>query len=70
MFSYLKDFFGLFQKSLKRVLFLLYKYFIYTFKLPIYVDMDSMWGPVNSNEDLFQVKCMNLPYVRVCDKKL
>jgi hypothetical protein len=40
------------------------------FKLPIYIDMDSMWRYVNSDEDLEQVQCMCLPYVRMCDKKL
>lgn len=30
-------------------------YFIYKFKLPTYIDMDSMSGHVNSDDDLFQV---------------
>jgi hypothetical protein len=51
-------FFGHFKKVSREfkyeVLFFPYNYFIYTFKLPTYIDMDSMWGHVNSDEDLFQ----------------
>lgn len=64
---------GIFKKVLRgfkyEVLLLVHNCFIYTFKLPKYTDMDSMWKYVNS-DDLLQVESKSLSYVRVCDKKL
>lgn len=49
---------------------MLYNYFISTFKLPMYFDLDSMQGHVNSDDNLFQVKCVCLRYMTVCEKKV